>query len=543
MTFVLQRAVLRTSETRLRELWALLYRAAARVFVICLLWRERRATAYIQPEEDDFLPGLSDVDLVVVLKEGTPADTALRVRKRAGHMRGRDLLRQFPIIDDLRVYEDAELRDLVGSSALTYRLDDHDGSDSRLPAYVGDAANADPVRLLTRPGLYATVSSWRRLAGPERRPPEPTRDAQTRRIDGWLELIFWWRLLPRACTDSAGPRPADVCVKSIADAVRTWAWLAGGERIQGRGEALKRGLDLLPEEEGGLRRMIELQRSLPKWPDSPGVLQETMPMLIRLSNRVAGLIDTAAEEAGFTQVRLLGDDPFEPVLAGGGWKPNPSLAGGQAPDVLPLVDWRGLVCPLGPDDVFVPLTADAGDSSTYLAAAALNDGPYPTLLAERLLIRPGLRFVRTRMRVLECRTTDPVSFALLGRKRAASFPNLRGWSATDVGQRALTEHEAWLHSRSSSAAGANAGQQLGMLLSAARAAVFFESVVYGSPELPLTLTEGIRVLAARSSSARVIGEEALGHYRAFADSRAQPPPDLLPAMRKLVLELPAYARR
>ena len=82
-----------------------------------------------------------------------------------------------------------------------------------------------------------------------------------------------------------------------------------------------------------------------------------------------------------------------------------------------------------------------------------------------------------------------------------------------------------------------------MLLSAARAAVLLESIAGGSPELPLTLAAGVKALASRFPTTRATAEEALGHYRAFAETRAAPPAPALEAMRELVLALPAYVRR
>jgi len=545
-TFTLQRAVLRTSDTRLRRLWILLYRLSARLFAVWLLWREWRATAYVVIDEEDFLPGLSDMDLVVVLRDGGrySADAAARrVRQRATHLRGRRLLKEFPIIDGPRIYAQDELGDLVGSSALTYRLDGRDRGSSRPAAYVGHSSNPDPVSVLTRPGLYATVEGWQRLRGPERRPAETIRGDQQRRLAAWLELSFWWAMLPRACLESIAPRPADLCVKAIAETVRIWAWLARDERIEGRAQALRRGLELLPEEEVGLRHMIELRRSLPRWPDSPLVLDDTLPMLVRLSNRIASLVDDAAAAAGFVDVRLTGDDPFDLVLADGGWKPSAELAGGEAPDILPLADWRGIACPAAPDDTFAVLAADAGNPSAFLTAAAVSRGPAPTMLADRLLLRPGYSFIRTELRAVASRATDPVSFALLDGRRVAAFPDLRGWSIDDIARRAVAEHQTWLHPPARTVGRNAAGRELGMLLSAVRAAALLESVDRGEPELPLTLADGVRSLASSMPAANGTAEEALGHYRAFADKRAKPPPETLTAMRELIRGLPAYASR
>lgn len=220
--------------------------------------------------------------------------------------------------------------------------------------------------------------------------------------------------------------------------------LACGERSAGRVAALHRGLELLPDEEAGLRRTLELFRSLPRCPDP--LLRDSLPLLVRLSARIAALIDHDAEAAGSTEVRLTGGAAAEPVLAGGGWKASTSLTDGRSPDILPLTDWRGVVHPLAPDDTFAPLSADPADPSALTAAAAVADGPYPTLLADRLLIRPGTALVRTRCRAIQCRATDPVSFALIEGRPLALFPDLRGWSSADTAQRAVDEHWAWLHS-------------------------------------------------------------------------------------------------
>jgi hypothetical protein len=264
-----------------------------------------------------------------------------------------------------------------------------------------------------------------------------------------------------------------------------------------------------------------------------------LPLLVRMSSRIATAVDAASAAAGFTEVELAGNDPAEPVLASGAWQPNPSLPGGRAPEIHPLADWRALACPLAPDDTFAPVSADPTDPAAYIAAAGVNDGPYPTLLADRLLIRPGTRFIRTRLRVIECRTTDPVSFALLERRRTASFPNLRGWSIADTAARAVAEHRRWVHADPESGPGDGGGRELGMLLSAARAAALLQTVAAGAPELPLTLAEGARMLTRATGNGEA--EDAFGHYRAFVEDRVRPPESALAAARELVRRLPAYA--
>jgi hypothetical protein len=80
-----------------------------------------------------------------------------------------------------------------------------------------------------------------------------------------------------------------------------------------------------------------------------------------------------------------------------------------------------------------------------------------------------------------------------------------------------------------------------MLLTAARAALFHESVAGGSPELAVTVTEAARRLGDRSRAARAVADEALGRYREFAIGGVEPPAGAVSAMGDLVRRLPAYA--
>ena len=146
--------------------------------------------------------------------------------------------------------------------------------------------------------------------------------------------------------------------------------------------------------------------------------------------------------------------------------------------------------------------------------------------------------MRTRLRGIECRTTDPVSFALLEQKLTASFPNLPGWRAMDVARRAVAEHRAWLDPRTIPPS-AGAGRCLGMLLSAARATTFLGSLDR-EPELALTLADGVRALSEVSLSTALAAEEGLEHYIAFAEGDVEPPPAVVNDLRARLLELPAY---
>ena len=290
--------------------------------------------------------------------------------------------------------------------------------------------------MLERPGLYGTTAGWHLIRGPGWRAPEPARESQERLIAAWLELTFWWRQLFAACAGPAGPRLADMCVKCVAEPARIWLWLVQGERIAGRGEVLRRAIEVMPEEREVLELALALQAELPRSPDPP--LAETLPGMIRISGRIAALMDAAAEAAGSTEVRLTGD-----------------VQG----DRLPLLDWRALVRPPEPQEWFEMRSGDLTEPGALHAAASTRAGPYPTWRAGNVMIRPGSPYLRTRMRAIQCRATDPVSFALAGGESVARFPNLPGWSAADVADRAVTS---------------------------ARAARFRQTVAEGDPVLDLT---------------------------------------------------------
>jgi hypothetical protein len=434
------------------------------------------------------LPGLSDIDFAFVAASGgeAPGGAADRIR-----MRWQRLVRVLPaaalLIDSPRAYEEAELRDMSGTTALTFGLDP-DKPDRTAAVYLEDGGLIDRRRALERPGLYGLTADWRRFAGPERRPPVDVPDGQLRRVAGWLELAYWWRWVPSVCVDPSGPRVPSLCVKLVAEPARIWLWLAHGIRLGDRTEVLDRARALLPEEEPAFRGALELQQSLP---DSPAPrLAEVLPALVRLSDRIARLIAAEVQAEGVTEVRLAGAEPAE---------------------LLPLVDWRSVVCPTSPDELFAPIPGDPGDPASIRAAAVGDErGPYRALRTGELMILPVRTFPNGRLRTLKCRVSDPVLFALVEGKRVAAFPRVAGFSAEHLARRAVAEHRAQLRE--------GTDHSLETLWRAARAAVFLQSVEDGDPELPLTASETARRLEA--------------------------PPDLaLDALRKVVLDLPAYTSR
>jgi hypothetical protein len=270
------------------------------------------------------------------------------------------------------------------------------------------------------------------------------------------------------------------------------------------------------------------------------LLAELIPAAVRLSTRIAALIGAEVEGAGATEVRLVGAD--SELVAPEGRRPGPS--GGDRRSVLPLADWRSLACPELPDETLALLSGNPGDPAE-LAAAAIShgDGPYPALQTGGLMLLPAVGLRRSRLRAVKCAAADPALFALAEGARTARFPEVRGWSAADTARRAVAEHRVWLRAESVVSGGGSveeSGRALGMLLTAARAALFLESIDESEPELCLTVSETAARLAARSPAARSPAGEALDHYREFARRGARPPARTIARMGTLVLGLPGY---
>jgi hypothetical protein len=535
--------LLRTSRRPVARLWALGYRAFARLAAAYFVRGEDDPAIYLRGSfgTDDFLPGVSDIDLAIALAQD-PAGQGV-ARERVGRRRQRfrrALPIAGPVLGHPLIYEGTDLADLGGASALTYALDNH--FEFRA-GYTGGGASPDRNTMLERPGLYGAMADWSLLSGPDRRPRELAADAQLRRIAAWLELVNWWGWAFPICIDPSGPRTAALCAKLIAEPARIWLWLAHGERISGRADALDCALRRMPEEEEALRLGLALERSLPDSPEPP--LDQIFPVLVRFSARIAALIGRQIEGEGATEVCLVGARRPELIRAHGGWRAIDSLPGGTDPPQLPLCDWRSLVIPGLPDPTFALLPSDPSDPAV-LAAVALSrqPGPQPALQADGVMIFPAATRSRSRLRAVQCAASDPVSFALAGGERVARFPNVRGWSADDTASRAVAEHWARLDAdRWASPMPDGGGDALAHLLTAARAALFLETVRDGEPQLAVTVTETARQLAARSPSGRGVAEDGLERYRDFAVYRTPPPPATVSAMRKLVLELPAYSTR
>jgi hypothetical protein len=180
-------------------------------------------------------------------------------------------------------------------------------------------------------------------------------------------------------------------------------------------------------------------------------------------------------------------------------------------------------------------------------------GVYPALNADGLLLLPALGvWERAYLRSVQCEASDPVSFALAAEASTARFPNVDGWSAEHWARRAVAEHRAWLDDRRERANACRrewldghselappAVRGLAKLLTAARAALFLDSLEQGQPELCLTAAAVSRRLAA-SAPSPVTVESAFESYRRAVEEGHTPSWHTVDALREQVVTLAPY---
>jgi hypothetical protein len=512
-----------------RRAWARLYALAAR-FWVAMLARGTRASVYARGglASGDLIPGLSDIDLVVVA-DSRPGAEVLRQRwERLRRLRPvRDLL------DWPRIYDAAELARLRGSSALTYGLEEEQEEGPALDrergggaAYYGPDATLDGIRALERPGPEGVGYDWRLLRGAELRPPASpvVPGSATETIAAWLELLYLWRWVAAVCKQPSAPRAADLAVKLVADPARIWLRLERGEHVSDRREALELALSELSSEGALIEPALALAGRLDRLPAAP--VAEILPGAVRLSVLVASAVSDRLSGAGHVRVRLEGAG--EDRVRGLGGPP------------LPLVDWRAMVCP--PDaeerfDVQRGGLADPGRIAATAGAPAQEPGVVGVLAEQGLIVQPSLSFLASRMRAIKARFSDPVSFALIEGAGEADFPAAAGWSIADWARRAIAEHRALLDS---TAGGPGGAPRLGALLTAARAGVVHESVEAGEPAIPLTLDAVALRLDARADGGAAAG--AVEARQRWIRSGEAPAPSAIDALERLVSSLPAYRR-
>jgi hypothetical protein len=261
------------------------------------------------------------------------------------------------------------------------------------------------------------------------------------------------------------------CFKFVAEAARTWLWVAHGMRAEGRADALRRALPLMPADEAMLARALAARGELAR----PGALElaEVVPWLADFCSRLAAFLSAELEPAGWTDVRLR-------------W------SGDGESGRLPLADWRALVLGEHPDATFVLANASPGDPTAIARAAAAEErGTTVALPAPGILVLPSddletPRYTRGTLRAIQCDASDPVSLALARGERVARFPDAPGWSARDWARRAVAEHRVRVR---------RGGGDRATLLAAARAALFLASLEDGAPELRLSAADVDEALA------------------------------------------------
>jgi hypothetical protein len=488
----------------------------------------------------DLVPGISDLDLVVVLDDD-PAGR-LGAHQRAKHRWQRLTGALPPVVSvtaTIAAYEQWELEEASSASILTYGLDAAGSSPAAAQgAMFGRRPPNDEAELGARPGLKGPMSDWRLLAGPERRPSRPTPDRQQQLIGGWLELQFWWRNAFHVCTRPERPSAPYACVKMVSEPLRILLALRGEDPPAQRADVLAKAAAVFPEHRTLCSDAQRLLQMLSRSPQAP--LGRFLPELARLSEQIASLIGEELSVHGSIEVELL--------TAG---------ARGGPDAALPLADWRAVVIPSRPDEVLLPVEIELAEPASIVEVArATSTDPQPVVRHGSLMIMPiadpwplGL------LRSLQAHFSDPVSAALLDGNESAVFPDVAGWSAGDWAARAVAEHAAWLRRGPDQALQAptqrewidGAGEiltsearALAKLLTATRAALFLESIGSNQPRLALTLEAAVAELTRSGADENGIGAEALSAYAAARNGAGSPPVELAHRFDALVRSLPAY---
>ena len=386
---ILAGIVLRTSRGPLGPLWMALHGALTKA--LCrFLARPAGAAVYIRGSfaDGEAVPGLSDIDLIVV----TP-DRELVERRWARVRPGLD-----PLVS-VKVYGADELEAVAADTILV-----------QPPSFFEDGRH---FSLRTRPGLAGATRDWTLLRGPDLRParhgaPDPC-------VIAWLELQCWWRYAVWAAANPDNRLVPYMCFKLVAEGTRAWLWLAHGELTAGRTAALRRGLELMPDDTEALHAALALHEALHRQPRAD--LDATLAWFVGITERVGALVDARAAKRPDATVRL-------------------ELDGKLRAGRLPLKDWRALVVPEdGPREV--TLASGNPRRAADLAEADRADPPH-LLRADGIFLIPSSDLesrplTRGSARIVQCAASDPVTTALLAGETVARFSDIPGWRASDWG--------------------------------------------------------------------------------------------------------------
>jgi hypothetical protein len=147
------------------------------------------------------------------------------------------------------------------------------------------------------------------------------------------------------------------------------------------------------------------------------------------------------------------------------------------------------------------------------------------------------------LRGVQSPVTDPVSFAVHDGAAEARFPAAPGWSAADCAARAVNEHRAWLSRRAAGVGDTRSTRALALLLTAARAASFAESLAAGEGRLALTVTAAAAELERSVPPSGDIASAAVAELAACLREDRAPDPAVVDGLEAVVAGLPAYASR
>ena len=471
----LQRLMIETRRGPLRFIWAAGYRLVLGAAVALVRFVSPGAAVFVRGglARGDVAFGLSDIDLVIAVDEGRDVELRRRLHRLYGRL---------PLIKDIveaAVYSRAACRRTVSRPFLAWPAGPREHLLRAAPVPTAGGSLAGPGRC------------WRLLAGKD--PLEGI--GEGRRDEGslwvWMELQFLWKHMFRNCAEPDRPHVGRNQVKSLRCVAAFLLWLEHGEPLHSNG-LLGRFVEAYPEEREVVERLVDPRRGTAATPDAVG-------LLVRACLRIATRIESEGRRAGAVRLGLLGDGPT---------------------DRWPLLDWRARTLPGPAEESFCIVDGDIADPEAIALAARSETGesPYPALFGQGLLLLPSARRAvkplgPTDFRAVHCAATDPVSFALLAGRRVALCPELPGWSIRHAAERARAEFSDWLDRDPA----CHAGVRLDRLFSAARAALLWESLADGKPELAVTPTSVARTMGGRTTST------ALELYEAWKSGGVEPP--------------------
>jgi hypothetical protein len=167
-----------------------------------------------------------------------------------------------------------------------------------------------------------------------------------------------------------------------------------------------------------------------------------------------------------------------------------------------------------------------------------------------MILLPTMNPERGMLRAVQCQATDPVSWAMSDGQTVADFPEQPGWSALDSARRAVAEHRQWLFSDgwvypphgwvgTQSEPSDPTVRTLGLLFTAARAGLFFQSITEGEAELSVTAAGVADSLAERDPGCCGTVEGALECLETAGGAQTRISHSVAPLL-DVVRNLPAY---